>query len=212
MDGQFIFEKIFDGGFSAETRRELELMDSVRDFVYKDKTDGLFKARKGTEKQENYDEIILVIKPTINFLGLFSENNNYSPSLEKAIQKPAIMLKFFGGEGNFRSALGSHSLGESFNVMVDGYGKNNQVEGFRVKLPSEVEDLINSKNKTIGYFATATSKNGKSGDVRGLEFTGVRPTMAKMRLGVSTSFGVVYDEDELSKLEKRVVLDKARLV
>lgn len=211
MDGQFIFEKLFNEGFIPESKREKEFMESLRDFVYFDKTLGVYKIKKGVTMEENYDEFKLVSFPVLNFVGLFSEDNNYSPSLERVIKKPAIMVKFLGGEGDFCKALQGYKLGKVFNLMVEAFGKNASVEGFRVKLSEEAKELFDVKNKVSAEFATATSKSGKAGDVRRLEFSGIRPTMAKFKLGVDTTFGVIFDLEELKSLKKERVIDKAGL-
>ena len=209
MDGQNVIDLLFSSGFKPETRRENEFIENLEGFVYYDKNSGLYKVKRGVSKEENYDEIVLSIKPVVNFLGLFSENNNYSPSLPRVIDKPSVMLKFLGGEGFDEKILNNHSLGEVFNVTIEAYGKSDLVEGFKASLPSEIQELACAKNKSVGYFATATSRGGKAGDIRFVSFSGVRPTMAKMRLGVDTTFGVVYDLEELRNAKKVLVIDKA---
>lgn len=211
MDGQFIFDKLFSDGFMPESRRENELMDKISDFVYKDRESGLFKAKKGAEKHETYDDITLTIKPVVNFLGLFSENNNYSPVLDRKIKTPSVMLRFLGGEAIGEDMLMGHKLGKTINVTIDGYANDGTVEGFRAVMPSEIENLMLGKNKKLGYLATATNKGGKEGNLRFANFSGVRPTMAKLKLGVSTTFGVFYNLDELEKASKTMVIDKAGL-
>ena len=109
------------------------------------------------------------------------------------------------------SMLLGHSLGEVVNVTIDGYACDGSVEGFKASLPSEIGDLMMGKNKSVGYIATATNKGRKEGNLRFLNFSGVRPTMAKLKLGVSTTFGVFYNLGDLNNANKTMVIDKAGL-
>ena len=211
MDGSKVIEDLLGKGFVPEDGKEENFIDNLKErgFVFFDKAQNKFKMKEGVNFSENYDEIILEKLPVVKSVGLYSENNNFSPRLEVKIKLPNVFLKVCSTEAEIRRFLGKHSLGELVDATAIGYGSTSNNEAFLVEVDHELcEDLGLKYTKMI--MTTAISRGGNARDSKNLDFGGVRPTKLKMKIGAQTSFGVVFSYADLLNMGEKYVIDKAR--
>lgn len=210
MDGARVIEDLMSGGFKPESRKEENLVQNLKDkgFVFYEKQSGLFKMKDGVVKTENYDEIVLECWPVLRAVNLYSVNNNFSPSLDIKINEPRVLVRFVSTISELKKVLGSHKLGEMVDATVVAYASNGKNEGFKVEFEHDTVEDLGLKWKDA-VMTTSLSRGAKASDTKNLEFKGVRPTKLKLKIGVDTSFGTVFDEQKLKSAGEKIVLDKA---
>ena len=213
----YIIDKLFTTGFSPETKKETSLITNLKDegFIYFDKSKNQYFARPETVKTETYDEIKLTIKPQINYLGLFVNNDNFTPSLPFNPRDKHILIEYLGKTENAEQSLKNilqkgFTLGKTYSLTTQGYGKNESNEGYKLEVPEELTPLMYKGNK-IAYFTIGMSKQGKDRDTKNLDFVGVRPTKLLFTLGIHTTFGVFYSLESFNNAGKTKIIDKALL-
>jgi len=211
----YIIEKLFNGGFKPETRKENSFIEDLKDdgFLFFDKTQNLFKIKDGVVKSETPDEITLQIKPKINYVGLFPNVDNFIASLNP-VRVKHVMIEFLGNkevsEQDIKNILKGNKLGQTYSLTALGYGKNETNEGYKLEVPEELVPVMYKGNK-ICYMTTGLSKDGKERDTKNIDFIGVRPAKILFKLGLSTTFGVFYSYEEFNNAGLTKVIDKARL-
>lgn len=116
----------------------------------------------------------------------------------RSIQCPHITTEYRPVEIN------PNLFGSSVSVVIDGYGKNETNEGFRVCLQSDDPSVQAEIDKiaqkgSIPHITTSVSEDGKPVNTRYLDFESIEPVVIEGTFG-----GFVSNE--------RVLLDRADLV
>lgn len=211
MDGTRIIDDLYGDGFMPEGNREQNFLDNLkaRGFVFFDKSIGKFKMKDGVIKTENYDEIVLEMKPIFKSVGLYSLNNNFAPVLAVKILKPNVFVKLASGNSINSLGLGTLKLGVMVDATAVGYAENGKNEAFLIEVDPEIREKLGIKYpKSVMTTSLARGANAK--DSKNLDFKGVRPTKIKLTLGAQTTMGDVFTEEDFNALGEKIVLDKAR--
>ncbi len=215
MDGIEILNKLKTTGYKPENSKEEEFIYALKSngFVFFDKALSLFKLQPDTIIEDGVEEVRLSLNAKVQSLGLFALNNNFRPSLERVVAEPFLQLNYLGlmEDIDWVKVLGEHSLGETFDCVVVGYAKSSDNEAYQVELPNSVKPLRYCKNKRADnpYFTVSLSKRGKERDSSLLEFTPIRRTLCKMRLGVKTSQGIFFNKEDIQNAGVSMTINKA---
>lgn len=212
----YIFEDLFTKGFKPETRKETYLINELKDkgFIYFKKDTNSYFVKNGVVKTETPDEITLKVIPVINYVGLFVESDNFTPSLDINVRNKHIMIQFFKDmeEQAKKDVVKELPLGKRFSIKISGYGKSKDNEGYMVELSDDesLQNLFRTPRRTA-YFTTGISKTGKERDTANLDFVSVRPATVMFKLGISTTFGVFYSLQDYENSGNMITFDKATL-
>ena len=215
MDGIEILNKLKTAGYKPENSKEEEFIYSLKSngFIFFDRETSLFRLQPETVIEDDVEEVRLSLDAKVQALGLFALNNNFRPSLEKVVSQPFVQLNYLGlmDEVDWKKVLEDHTLGETVDCVILGYGKSNNNEAYQVELPSSIKSLRYCKNKRADnpYFTVSLSKRGKERDSSLLEFTPIRRTLCKMRLGVKTSQGVFFSTEQIQNAGIKMTISKA---
>lgn len=212
----YIFEDIFTKGFKPETRKENYIIDQLKHkgFVYFKKETNSYFAKTGVVKSETPDEITLKVIPVINYVGLFVESDNFTPSLDINVKNKHIMIQYFKDmtEQEKKNIVKGLPLGKRFSIKIAGYGKSKDNEGYMVELgDEEVLQNLFRRPRRNAFFTTGLSKFGKERDTENLDFVSVRPATLMFKLGISTTFGVFYSLEDYENSGNVITFDKATL-
>ncbi len=215
MDGIEILHKLKEVGYKPENAKEEEFIYNLKEngFVFFDRANNLFKLQPETKIEDGAYDVTLTLDAKIQSLALFALNNNFRPSLERVVKNPNVQLNYLGlmDEIDWDKILGDHKLGEEVDCVVVGYAKSPENEAYQVELPASIKSLQYCKNKRASNpcLTVALSKKGKERDSALLEFSPVRRTLIKMRLGVRTSQGVFFEKEQLSNSKLTMKINKA---
>ena len=215
MDGIEILHKLKDVGYRPENSKEEEFIYNLKEngFVFFDRATNLFKLQPETQIEDGAYDVTLTLDAKVQSLALFALNNNFRPSLERVVKNPNVQLNYLGlmNEIDWDKILGEHKLGEDLDCVIVGYAKSSDNEAYQVELPASIKTLQYCKNKRASNpcLTVALSKKGKERDSSLLEFTPVRRTLSKMRLGVKTSLGVCFDKNEIENSRLTMKINKA---
>ena len=215
MDGIEILNKLKTNGYKPENSKEEEFIYSLKTngFVFFDRETSLFKLQPDTIIEDDVEEVRLALNAKVQSLGLFALNNNFRPSLEKVVHEPFVQLNYLGlmPEVDWAKVLGEHALGETVDCVVVGYAKSNNNEAYQVELPASIKSLHYCKNKRADnpYFTVSLSRRGKERDSSLLDFTPIRRTLCKMKLGVKTSQGVLFSKEQIQGAGIKMTINKA---
>lgn len=214
MDGSEILKKLQQSeGYNPENNKEKSFIEDLRQdgFVYVDRGTKKFKMTKNVEIEENSDEVILNMVPTLYSLELFLMQDNFAREFEV---KPRHLGTLINLLTNFKTSdvkgvLGEHKLGKEYTGVITGYAKTDNIEGYKLELPAEILDIKKVGRGTDGVIVVSKKKGVKDKELFGGEFKNLRRTTVKLKLGVSCDFGVIYSLEELENLKKTKVINKA---
>ena len=212
MDGTEILFKMKDCGYVPQNNKEREFVNNLTSshFAFKDRETNLYKLQSSVMVEDGIEKITLSCLPQVIYLGLFFEKNNFIPSLEVKPDNIHLQLNYLGALKfiDWKRVLDGHSLGETIELFITGYGKNDNNEGYKVELPQSARGLFYSKDHKEPCFTIGLSKRGKERDTMNLDFKPIRRSMVKAKLGVYTTLGIFYNKDELDNAKKELIIDK----
>ena len=108
--------------------------------------------------------------------------------LEKQVENQHITFAFGAAAQNL---IPKNLMGKTYEVIVSGYGRDNNNEGVKVELPIELRDIY--LNTGVPHITISISKIGKPIDTRKLKFSDTQHQTIKIQLGYFTDRGVVLN-------------------